>query len=87
MNFKDMLIRRFARSWLLKKVDGKKKEIGRVCLGVQMVIIALGNLFPESALIAEVYSWTNEGLLILAWLGLEFGIEDEEIKRRLGDKK
>lgn len=84
--FKDSIIRRLARTWLLKKIDGHKKEIGRILLGVQMIVFSIVALFPDSAIALELEVFVNEIFIIVAWLGLEFGIQDEEIKIKEGKK-
>jgi hypothetical protein len=77
---KNSIIRRVARSYLLKHIDGYKKEIGRILLGCQMIVLALAQIFPDGAIAQELAGYVNEVFLIVAWLGLEFGIQDEEAK-------
>lgn len=84
---KNSLIRRLAKSWLLKRIDGKKKEIGRILLGAQMVILAVVQVWPDSQAGQYLASFLHEALIVAAWLGLEFGIQDEEAKRVQGDHK
>lgn len=81
---KNSIIRRIARAYILRLIDGKKKEIGRIFLGVQMIIFAVVKLWPDTEAAQVLSAFLNETLILIAWLGLELGIEDEEIKRKEG---
>lgn len=81
---KNSIIRRIARAYILRLIDGKKKEIGRILLGVQMIIFAVVKLWPDTEAAQMLSAFLSETFMVIAWLGLELGIEDEEIKRKEG---
>jgi len=81
---KDKIVRSVAKVWVISYFDGYKKELGRVFLAVQMILLAIIATFPDLAVTYGIDNLESQWLLLAAWLGLEFGIEDEEIKRKRG---
>lgn len=85
---KDWLIRKVAQTYAIRILDGRKKEIMRIVQGLLMVLGGVSALLPDSELgqlvatnLDQASTWI---LVILGHLGLEFAIEDEEIKRKQG---
>ena len=81
---KDKIVRSVAKVWVISYFDGYKKELSRVFLAVQMILLAIIATFPDLAVTYGIDNLESQWLLLAAWLGLEFGIEDEEIKRKRG---
>lgn len=82
---KDYLIRKVARVYVIRLLDGKKTIIMRLLQGLTMTVAALVELFPGSAIAAEI---NTQWLLLVALLnhvGLEFAIQDANAKERLGE--
>lgn len=88
---KDFIVRRIARSVLLKFADGYKTQIMRVVQGISMVITGLilaatgVDEGTGSSLVPYVDSLNEKWILalnFLASLGLEFALSDRDAKAR-----
>lgn len=79
---KDKAVRFVSNLVILSIFDGKKKEIMRILQGLNMVVIGLSGLNPDWApALYENWAWL---LALGGHIGLEFAIEDEEVKIKKG---
>ena len=79
---KDKVIRYIATLVVLSAFEGKKKEIMRILQGVNLIVLGVAGLKPEWApLLYQNWDWL---LALAGHVGLEFAIEDEEIKIKQG---
>lgn len=95
MKLVDNIVRRIARSFLLKYVDGYKTQIFRVVQAVNSVLVGAYLLCPHIPEINGVLACSYVDQLNAQWLalsvflgqlGLEFGIVDARIKARLKEQ-
>lgn len=93
MKIIDNLVRRLARGWLLKYIDGYKTKIFRVVQVVNSILVGaylLCPILPEihGALACSYVDTVNAKWLalsvLLGQIGLEFGIVDAKIKAKRG---
>lgn len=84
-------VRRVARSWLLKYVDGYKTQIMRVVQAIQAILVAAYLACPHIPAMngmaaCEIVDVVNAQWLaftvLLGQLGLEFSIVDAKIKAK-----
>jgi len=91
IDLKDNIVRRIARSLLLRFLDGKKTIISRILNGIAMVFaglfMAVGAIDEETG--TGLANWLQGVnvywvmfLQFLAQLGLEFGLSDRDAKDR-----
>jgi len=82
IGLKDKAIRFLSNLVILSAFDGKKKEIMRILQGINLVVLGLAGLNPEWATaLDEHWRWL---LALGGHIGLEFAIEDEEVKIKKG---
>lgn len=88
---KDFIVRRIAKSFLLKFIDGYKTPIMRVVQGISMVITGLilaatgVDEGTGSAIVPFLDGLNEKWVLVLnflASLGLEFALSDRDAKAR-----
>lgn len=93
MKLVDNIVRRIARSFLLKYVDGYKTQIFRVVQAVNLVLVGAYLLCPHIPEINGLAACSYVDQLNAQWLalsvllgqvGLEFGIVDAKIKAKQG---
>ena len=91
MNIIETLVRRGARSFLLKKLDGKKTYIFRAVQFINALLVALFMICPHLPQIHGAPACNMVELIngqwlalsvLLGQLGLEFGIVDAKIKAK-----
>lgn len=93
MNILDKLVRRIAKSYLLKYIDGYKTTIFSVVQAVNSILVALYMACPalpafkgmEACAVVDVLNGQWLALsVILGQLGLQFGIIDAKAKVKQG---
>lgn len=92
MNILDRLVRRAAKSFLLKFLDGKKTYIFRAVQAVNSILVFLYLACPS---IPDINGVTGCGMVdiinghwlaistLLGQVGLEFGIMDAKVKAKM----
>lgn len=91
MKILDGIVRRIARSFLLKRIDGYKTYIFRGVQAINSILVGLYLICPHLPMIhgapaCEIADMLNGQWLalsvLLGQLGLEFGIVDAKIKAK-----